>query len=329
MPVQHFEPSSSRRPRRLLPLLTVAAVLGLTAAGAAGDTCAAGAENLCLQGSRFRVSATWSVPGDAAGAARATPLTADTGTFWFFDPDNVELIVKVLDACPVNDHLWVFAAGLTNVEVELVVEDTWSGERRSYRRPAGPAFAPIQDTAAFEGTASYLAARAVEATAGAGAGAAVWERYRLTLERAVERRDTVAWPSSTCNQIDILDHPLKSFVPYMKGAFFLRAVEDEVGRAAIDAALRRFYQAHRGRARGCTTCSTSSPPTSHKSSRSSCEPGRTRCRSCPRERARAERCPGWHRQFHRLESMPRQWHSLAARLDETGRSHDRLVADSA
>ena len=27
------------------------------------------------------------------------PLTSDSGYFWFFDADNIELVVKVLDAC--------------------------------------------------------------------------------------------------------------------------------------------------------------------------------------------------------------------------------------
>lgn len=36
---------------------------------------------------------------DRRGVAQAVSLTEDTGYFWFFDPDNVELVVKTLDAC--------------------------------------------------------------------------------------------------------------------------------------------------------------------------------------------------------------------------------------
>jgi hypothetical protein len=123
--------------------------------GGAGEPCAAGETTLCLgPEGRFRVEATWRTPptaGEAGdeGAARTLPLTADTGAFWFFDDANVELIVKVLGACPVNGRVWVFAAGLTDVEVELVVTDTADGTARLYRNPPRTAFAPIQDTAAF------------------------------------------------------------------------------------------------------------------------------------------------------------------------------------
>ena len=51
-------------------------------------------------------------------------LTDDSGYLWFFDADNIELIVKVLDGCGVNNRYWVFAGGLTNVEVDIIVTDT-------------------------------------------------------------------------------------------------------------------------------------------------------------------------------------------------------------
>jgi tetratricopeptide (TPR) repeat protein len=106
---------------------------------------------LCLGGGRFQVSVEWSTAAGDSGVGRPRPLTADTGTFWFFDAANLELVVKVLDACPVNGHRWVFAAGLTNVEVRLVVDDLATGARRVYDNPQGTPFAPVQDTAAFTG----------------------------------------------------------------------------------------------------------------------------------------------------------------------------------
>jgi len=81
--------------------------------------------------------------------ATAVPLTGDTGYFWFFDSANIELVVKVLDGCPVNEHHWVFAGGLTNVEVELRVTDTLTGDVQDYTNAAGSPFQPIQDSSAF------------------------------------------------------------------------------------------------------------------------------------------------------------------------------------
>ena len=78
-------------------------------------------------------------------------LTADTGYFWFFSDSNVEMVLKVLDACSLNERFWVFAGGLTNVQVDITVLDTATGAAKTYHNPQGAAFQPIQDTSAFSG----------------------------------------------------------------------------------------------------------------------------------------------------------------------------------
>jgi hypothetical protein len=104
---------------------------------------------LCLLNGRFRVEAAWRT-ATAHGAAHAHPETADSGALWFFGPNNLELLVKVLDACQTPSRtVWVFAAGLTDVEVEITVTETATGRTRRYLNPLGRAFAPLQDTAAF------------------------------------------------------------------------------------------------------------------------------------------------------------------------------------
>ncbi len=110
--------------------------------------CAPGLGNLCFQGGRFQVEAIWST-GSAGGPGFAVPDTADSGRFWFFDEENTELVVKVLDGCALNDRFWVFASGLTDVEVLITVTDTTDGRTRRYFNPLGKAFLPIQDTGAF------------------------------------------------------------------------------------------------------------------------------------------------------------------------------------
>ena len=86
----------------------------------------------------------------AAGDGRAVALSADAGYFTFFEEDNVEVLVKVHDACVAPfDRFWVFAAGLTDVEVTLTVADTERDVVRRYVNPLGRAFPAIQDTGAF------------------------------------------------------------------------------------------------------------------------------------------------------------------------------------
>jgi hypothetical protein len=112
-------------------------------------TCEPSPTTLCLQNGRFRVRATFWPPQGQTGNAMAVPTTSDAGLFWFFSPNNIEMIVKVVDGCAFNQHHWVFAAGLTNVMVFLTVTDMETGTSRSYVNPQGTAFAPLQDTEAF------------------------------------------------------------------------------------------------------------------------------------------------------------------------------------
>jgi DNA-binding beta-propeller fold protein YncE len=111
--------------------------------------CQVDATHLCLEGGRFRVEVAWRTPDGRSGPGHAVRLTEDSGYFWFFGAENVELLVKVLDGCALGGHHWVFAGGLTNVETTLTVTDTRTGAVRTYRNPQGTPFAPLQDTAAF------------------------------------------------------------------------------------------------------------------------------------------------------------------------------------
>jgi hypothetical protein len=112
-------------------------------------TCTPGDVTLCLQGGRFQVEAQWADFAGGSGPGHALPSGDATGAFWFFNPINTEITVKVLDACGPFDRFWVFAAGLTHVEVLITVTDTDTGTVKQYFNPRGKAFAPIQDTAAF------------------------------------------------------------------------------------------------------------------------------------------------------------------------------------
>lgn len=118
----------------------------------------ASADALCLSEGRFDVRAKWTTRDGASGTAHPLRLTGDTGYFWFFDPSNVEMIVKVLNGCPLNSRFWAFAGGLTDVEVAMSVTDTATGAVRSYSNPLGTAFVPIQDAAAFQGCPASVVA---------------------------------------------------------------------------------------------------------------------------------------------------------------------------
>ncbi len=131
-----------------IPRVDAAAALASIGAGAPG-TCVPDATSLCVNAGRFRIQVAWRVEGTAsAGVGTAVSLTADTGYFWFFSDNNVELVVKVVDGRAVNGRYWFFAGALTDVEYTITVTDTTTGNVRSYFSPGGT-LASLADTNAF------------------------------------------------------------------------------------------------------------------------------------------------------------------------------------
>lgn len=106
----------------------------------------------CLNDGRFRVRVDYADPQGGSGPGMAILPSDDSGEFWFFNPNNTELLVKVLDACdlPGSNAFWVFAAGLTHVEVTLTVTDVMADETRIYHNDLGRPFQPVLDTSAFD-----------------------------------------------------------------------------------------------------------------------------------------------------------------------------------
>ena len=121
----------------------------------------------CARGGRYLLTVDWKDPlGNKGRATKVVTGSEDSGLFYFFDSNNWELLVKVLDGCGINQRQWLFAAGTTDVEYQLRVEDRWTGQIRHYFNPAGQAAAAITDTDAFAGCG---------ATPPPGAGAATFE----------------------------------------------------------------------------------------------------------------------------------------------------------
>lgn len=117
--------------------------------GALPAPCVQTSSEVCLNEDRFKVAASFRTPAAEGGGARTEELTGDTGFLWFFQPSNVEAMVKVLDGCAVNNRFWVFAGGLTNVLTVITVTDTQRPAVATYSNPQSTPFRPIQDTSAF------------------------------------------------------------------------------------------------------------------------------------------------------------------------------------
>ena len=82
-------------------------------------------------------------PSGPEALAQAVTLTDQSGYFWFFDPANTEVTIKILDGRAVNGHFWIFVSSLTDVAFTLEVEDT--------DIPCDPLGAPCPNTRTYTG----------------------------------------------------------------------------------------------------------------------------------------------------------------------------------
>ena len=113
-------------------------------------TCEADAETLCLQDSRYAVGVDWRTADGGSGAASVVHEgTNDSGLFWFFSQENWEILIKVLDGCSLNGHVWVFGASTTDLGYSIRLTDTATGTVKEYRNEPGLPAAAITDVTAF------------------------------------------------------------------------------------------------------------------------------------------------------------------------------------
>jgi hypothetical protein len=103
-----------------------------------------------------------------------------------------------------------------------------------------------EDLVLSEGTASYLAARALEAVGAQADADAAWEGYRASAF-ADDGTWASSWPA-TCGTADVLHDGFFSARMYARGALFYGALEKKIGRAALDATLSAFYREWVGKA---------------------------------------------------------------------------------
>lgn len=117
--------------------LTTQDVLALQALyrKSSGGTPGCPANTLCLMKKRFQVTVSWENQfGGTAGIGGPIPDTDLAGFFYFTDPKNVELLVKLLDF---GGTVKVFYSQLTNFNFEMTILDTVTGVSKTYRNTPG------------------------------------------------------------------------------------------------------------------------------------------------------------------------------------------------
>ena len=124
-----------------------------------GGGCATAGTTLCIDqksgDARFQVQVQYSTSegGGMSGPGNPIPLAGfgvtEGGLFWFFNAGNPEMLLKIIDACSLNQHFWVFFAATTNVGFTVTVTDSVTGHQAIYRNPDLTAALPVQDTGAM------------------------------------------------------------------------------------------------------------------------------------------------------------------------------------
>jgi len=112
---------------------------------AAGGRCRPDRNTLCLLNNRFAVAVDWANPGNGqSGAGVAAPLSKLAGTFYFTDPTNVEMMVKLLQF---PDRVAVFYGALSDLPYTIHVTDTATGAVKTYASTAGKLCGGLDNTA--------------------------------------------------------------------------------------------------------------------------------------------------------------------------------------
>ncbi|MCY3965197.1 MAG: fibronectin type III domain-containing protein [Acidobacteria bacterium] len=61
----------------------------------------------------------------------------ESGILYFFDRDNAEVLVKVLDTCRISDYIWVYVAPVTTLAFNLRIDEVGTDRFWEHRNPRG------------------------------------------------------------------------------------------------------------------------------------------------------------------------------------------------
>ncbi|MXX61763.1 MAG: hypothetical protein F4112_00610 [Holophagales bacterium] len=98
----------------------------------------------------YNVSMCYRTPDGQEGQAKSGVwASSQSGILWFFDRENAEVLVKVLDGCDHNGHRWVFVAPVTTLEFNLWVTGP-NGKRWTHTNRQNQTASAKSDTTAFQ-----------------------------------------------------------------------------------------------------------------------------------------------------------------------------------
>ena len=144
-------PQKALRPALVAALLAVSGLIAVPPATACTPTTTA----LQFDGG-YLASMCYRTPDGTVGQAKSGIwASSQAGLLWFFDRENAEVLVKVLNGCAHNGHRWVYVAPVTDLEFNLWITGP-NGQRWIHSNAQGTTASTKADTRAFQcSTAGY------------------------------------------------------------------------------------------------------------------------------------------------------------------------------
>ncbi|MYA08271.1 MAG: hypothetical protein F4060_09545 [Holophagales bacterium] len=97
----------------------------------------------------FKVAVCYETASGEVGEGKAGIwASGESGLLWFFNRDNAEVLVKVLDGCRLNGNRWVYVAPVTDLAFNLYVQSA-GGSNWSHHNRQGETAASRSDNFAF------------------------------------------------------------------------------------------------------------------------------------------------------------------------------------
>ncbi len=99
--------------------------------------CARAVDRVCLAGDYAIAVDYMDSAGNWVRGAPQKKLSESAAVFYFFDPDNAEVLVKLLDACGLTGHRWLYSAPATDLAYRVTVYTPVDGVPHVWTANAG------------------------------------------------------------------------------------------------------------------------------------------------------------------------------------------------
>lgn len=204
--------------------------------------------SLLLADGRMKIDAVWRT-NDLTGSGQPVEYSESAGFFWFFNQDNLELLVRVVDGGPINGSPWVLVAGLSNVQMTLTVTDLETGRVATYFNPLFTPVTTVLDDDPFRTIDDGVRVASLGAVRAPGLEGSDWHDRQLIRATSTgtaatlyltprdQRFDAMADPSLRLDldpgEVLILEDLFDQLLPGTAGAGTLRLVPDRGTTAPI------------------------------------------------------------------------------------------------